>query len=309
VVVKAPEREAATPPRRAAARRRLWHRQRTGFLFTLPALIVMAAVLAYPILWTLKLSFQSLNMLRPGENRFVGFDNYVTLFGSDEFVNAFLISVGFVIATITLELVFGFAIALLLNQGFRGSSKFRLIFTLPLLMAPAVAALQFRFLFADQYGAINAVLGAVGIQGPVWLVNEWTARLAILLSNLWLATPFVVLVLLAGMANLPEEPFEAARLDGASAVQQFRYLMLPMLRPAILIILVIRLADAFRIFDLVYILTGSGPGRSTDVLSTYIYRESFVRANFSLGAAASFVLVTVVAIVSLVCVRLLRPRD
>jgi multiple sugar transport system permease protein len=200
------------------------------------------------------------------------------------------------------------AIALLLNQNMRGMGKFRLIFSLPLLMAPSVAGLQFRFLFEDQYGAINAILKSIGIDGPLWLVDVAAARAAILLSNLWLATPFVVLVLLAGMANLPDEPFEAARLDGAGPFQVFRHIMLPMLRPAILVILVIRLADAFRVFDLVYILTGGGPGHSTDVLSTYIYRETFVRADFAGGAAASFVLVAIVAVLSFLSLRLLRPR-
>jgi multiple sugar transport system permease protein len=282
---------------------------RSGILFTLPALVAMAAVVAYPLLWAFNLSFKSLDLLKPGSpSHYVGLDNYRTVLSSGEFRNALLLTIGFVVVTIVLELALGMAIALLLNQNMRGMGKFRLIFSLPLLMAPSVAGLQFRFLFEDQYGAINAILKSIGIDGPLWLVDVAAARSAILLSNLWLATPFVVLVLLAGMANLPDEPFEAARLDGAGPFQVFRYIMLPMLRPAILVILVIRLADAFRVFDLVYILTGGGPGHSTDVLSTYIYRETFVRADFAGGAAASFVLVAIVAVLSFLSLRLLRPR-
>jgi multiple sugar transport system permease protein len=282
---------------------------RSGILFTLPALVAMAAVIAYPLLWAFDLSFKSLDLLKPGSpSHYVGLDNYRTVLSSGEFRNALLLTIGFVVLTIVLELALGMAIALLLNQNMRGMGKFRLIFSLPLLMAPSVAGLQFRFLFEDQYGAINAILKSIGIDGPLWLVDVVAARAAILLSNLWLATPFVVLVLLAGMANLPDEPFEAARLDGAGPFQVFRHIMLPMLRPAILVILVIRLADAFRVFDLVYILTGGGPGHSTDVLSTYIYRETFVRADFAGGAAASFVLVAIVAVLSFLSLRLLRPR-
>jgi multiple sugar transport system permease protein len=295
------------PGNRSRGRRRA--AGRTGVLFTLPAILVMVAIVAYPLLWTLNLSFRSLDLLKPNStSRYVGLSNYSAVLGSSEFRNALLLTTAFVIVTIVLELALGLGIALMLNQKMRGMSRFRLIFSLPLLMAPSVAGLQFRFLFEDQYGAINAILHSIGINGPLWLVNVWAARGAILMSNLWLATPFVVLVLLAGMANLPSEPFEAARLDGAGPFQVLRHIMLPMLRPAILVILVIRLADAFRVFDLVYILTGGGPGNSTDVLSTYIYRETFVRANFAHGAAASFMLVAVVAALSFLCLRLLRPR-
>jgi multiple sugar transport system permease protein len=291
-------------------RRRRRFPGRAGMLFTLPLMIVTAAVIAYPLLWTLNLSFRSLNLLkRNSKSHYVGLSNYREVLGSSEFRHAMITTVGFVVVMISLEFILGLAIALMLNQRLRGISTFRLIFCLPLLLAPSVAGLQFRFLFADQYGAINAILRHVGITGPQWLVSVWAARTAIVLSDLWLATPFVVLVLLAGMASLPSEPFEAARIDGARADQVLRYVMLPMLRPAILIILVIRLADGFRIFDLVYILTGGGPGTSTDVMSTYIYRETFVRAHFAQGAAASFILVAVVALISFVCLRLLRPRS
>jgi multiple sugar transport system permease protein len=176
-------------------------------------------------------------------------------------------------------------------------------------MAPSVAGLLFRFLFADQYGAINHLLEMVGIEGPLWVADPWAARAAILIANLWLATPFVILVLLAGMASLPEEPFEAARVDGARGWQLVRYIMLPLLRPAILVILVIRLTDAFRIFDLVYILTGGGPGDFTQVASTFIYRETFVRVHFPQAAAASFLLVGVVVLLSILLFRLLRTRQ
>jgi multiple sugar transport system permease protein len=279
-------------------------------LFTLPALVVMAVVVLYPMLWALNLSFRSLHLLDPtAKDRYVGLANYRQVFGSSEFRNAMTVTVGFVVIMLTLELVIGFGIALLLNRKLRGLSFFRLVVCLPLLLAPSVAGLQFRFLFADQYGAINAVLGHLGIAGPQWFVDVLAARTAIVVSDLWLATPFVVLVLLAGMANLPEEPFEAARIDGANSWQVIRHIMLPLLRPAILIVIVVRLADAFRMFDLVYTMTNGGPGTSTDVISTYIYRETFVRAQFAQGAAASFMLVILVGLLSLLALRALRPRS
>ncbi|WP_085873356.1 MULTISPECIES: carbohydrate ABC transporter permease [unclassified Nocardioides] len=292
--------------RRAAARRR----HATGVLFTLPALLAVAAIVGYPMVYSLNLSFRSFDLLRPdSQEGYVGLENYRELADSSEFVNALFLTVAFVVTTLVLEIVVGLAIALLINQNLRGMSVFRLIVTLPLMMAPSVAGLQFRFLFADDYGAIDAILQRVGVTAPLWFVDANFARIAILLSNLWLATPFVVLVFLAAMSNLPKDPFEAARIDGAGSFQILRYILLPMLRPALLIIIVIRMADAFRMFDLVYNLTGGGPGRSTDVLTNFIYRQTFVRADFAGGAAASFVLVVLVAVLSFVAFRLLRTRE
>jgi multiple sugar transport system permease protein len=284
-------------------------RQRIGLAFTLPAIVTVALVIGYPLLWALNLSLLSEDAIAPrGDPRYVGLDNFAAMLGSSDFQGAMLQTCGFVATTLTLELLIGFPIALLLNRRLRGMGVFKLIVALPLLMAPSVGGLLFRFLFADQYGAINHVLSIVGIEGPLWVADPWAARAAILIANLWLATPFVILVLLAGMASLPEEPFEAARVDGARGWQLVRYILLPLLRPAILVILVVRLTDAFRIFDLVYILTGGGPGDFTQVASTFIYRETFVRVHFPQAAAASFLLVGFVALLSLLLFRLLRTR-
>lgn len=269
----------------------------------------MLAVIGFPLLWAANLSLLSADALAPrGEPQYVGLDNYAAMLGSTDFRSAMLQTVGFVATTLMLELAIGFPMALLLNRALRGVVVFKLIVALPLLVAPSVAGLIFRFIYADQYGAVNHLLSLVGINGPLWIADPWAARAAILFANLWLATPFVVLVLLAGMASLPTEPLEAARVDGASSYRVIRHVMLPLLRPAILVIIVVRLTDAFRVFDLVYILTGSGPGNFTDVASTFIYRETFVRAHFPTAAAASFVLIAVVAGLSLFAFRMLRTR-
>lgn len=300
-------------PAASAGRGRQPVRRRRGFagvLFTLPAVLAVAAIVGYPMVYSLNLSLRSFDLLRPDSpETYVGLANYRELLDSSEFVNALFLTVAFVVTTLVLEIVVGLAIALLINQDMKGMSVFRLIVALPLMMAPSVAGLQFRFLFADNYGAIDAVLQSIGVTAPRWFVDATAARIAILLSNLWLATPFVVLVFLAAMSNLPKDPFEAARIDGAGSFHILRYILLPMLRPALLIIVVIRMADAFRMFDLVYNLTGGGPGRSTDVLTNFIYRQTFVRADFAGGAAASFVLVILVAVLSFAAFRLLRPKE
>jgi multiple sugar transport system permease protein len=153
------------------------------------------------------------------------------------------------------------------------------------------------------------LLHLFGASGPLWFSNIWLARATIVVANLWLALPFDILVLLAGLANLPLEPLEAARVDGASPTQILAYVTLPLLRPVIAVILVIRAADAFRIFDVVYVLTGGGPANKTDVLSTFIYRQMFSAFDFAGGAAASVLLVVVTSLASLAVVLGLRDRS
>ena len=177
------------------------------------------------------------------------------------------------------------------------------------MVAPVVSGLQWRWLFADQYGIINHLLSLIGIKAPLWFTGSSTAWVTIVVSNLWLATPFVILVLLAGLGGLSEELNEAAAIDGADSRQIFWKVILPQLKPTLLIILVIRLTDAFRIYDLVYILTGGGPGGSTEVLSTYIYKRIFTDWKFGQGAAASFLVMLIIGMLSLLCNRLMREEE
>src|SRR5690349_2945530 len=155
---------------------------------------------------------------------------------------------------------------------------------------------------------IDSLMNGFGGEGPLWFADVWLARATIVIANLWMALPFDILVLLAGLASLPTEPIEAAQVDGASPSQIFFSITLPLLKPVIAVILVIRLADAFRIFDVVYVLTGGGPANTTDVLSTYIYRQMFTVLDFPGGAAAAVLLVLVTAAFSLLAVLLLRSR-
>lgn len=279
-------------------------------LLTLPALVVLAVTVAYPIVWLMSLSLQSFSISAGAEPaRFVGFDNYRRILGSSDFRTALIHTIGFVVLTLALEALIAFPIALALNRAMRGAKVFRLLIALPLMVAPVVAGMAWKFLFSNGYGLINSLLHDVGINGPSWLATAPLARTSIIVSNLWLALPFDILVLLAGLANLPHEPFEAARIDGANGWQRFHYLTLPLLRPAILVIAVVRLADAFRLFDLVYILTGGGPANSTDVMSTYIYRLMFSNVDFAGGAAAATLLTLFTVLAAGLAVLSLRRRE
>lgn len=288
------------------ARSRL--RKKTGLFFALPTLIVMAVTVFYPILWSIKVSlFESKGIHKTGE--FVGLNNYFQVLKSSFFQEAVWNTLGFVTTTILVELVLGFVIALILNKYLPGTRMFMVIFTLPLMISMIVSGLQWRWLFADQYGVINNILDIVGIQGPLWLGSVWGARTSILIANVWLAVPFTIMALLAGLASLSEDLYEAAKLDGASVFQTFRRITLPLLKPTILLILIVRLADAFKLFDLVYIMTGSGPAGSTEVLSSYIYKDIFTNLNFGTGAAASFLVMILLMVISFLLFKILRPKE
>ncbi|OZM75777.1 carbohydrate ABC transporter permease [Pseudonocardia sp. MH-G8] len=284
-------------------------RARTGVLLTLPALLVLAVTVLYPILWTVSLSLQSFSLAVGAEPpRFVGLENYQRILGSEAFRAAMGHTLAFVATSLVVELLIAFPLALALHRAWRGAKAMQLVIALPLMVAPVVASMAFQFLFSDGYGLINHTLSLVGISPPSWFADVWLARTTVLVTNLWLAVPFDVLVLLAGLAAVPAEPLEAATMDGANRWQAFRHIVLPMLRPAVLIILVIRLADAFRVFDAVYVLTGGGPGGSTEVMSTYLYRQLFTVVDFAGGSAASILFVLVMAISAAAVFVLLRPR-
>ena len=283
-------------------------RSLTGVALTLPALIVLALTMLYPVAWTVWLSLNGPSTALTGAADFKGLGNYVRIAGAPEFRAALLQTLEIVAASFVLEAILGLAIALALHRGLRGSKVMSAIVALPLMVAPIVGALAWRFILVDGYGMIDSIAGAFGADGPLWFADIWLARSSIVVANLWMALPFDVLVLLAGLASLPSEPLESARVDGATPWQLLVLVMLPLLKPVIALIFVVRLADAFRIFDVVYVLTGGGPANATDVMSTYIYRQMFTALDFPGGAAASVLLVLVTTASSLLAVLLLRDR-
>ena len=262
----------------------------------------------YPVGWTLWLSLNGPNTALRGTPDFKGLDNYARIAASPDFQSALWHTLGLVAASFVLEAIISLAVALALHRGLKGSKIFRAIVALPLMVAPVVGALAWRFIFVDGYGMIDSIAAAFGVSGPLWFADIWLARATIVIANLWMALPFDILVLLAGLASLPTDPIEAAQVDGASPAQILFAIILPLLRPVIAVILVVRLADAFRIFDVVYVLTGGGPANSTDVLSTFIYRQMFTVFDFPGGAAAAILLVLITAFFSLLAVALLRDR-
>ena len=284
-------------------------RRLAGYSLIAPAVLILIITFAVPLLYSFIISISDSNAIVANKFELVGLKNYISVLQNSKFQSALFHTCFFVITTIVLEFIIGFIVALLLYRETAGSKFFKLIFAVHLMVAPVVSGLQWRWLFADQYGIINHLLSKIGIEAPLWFTSAQTSWVTIIVANLWLAAPFVILVLLAGLGGLSEEMNEAAEIDGANKWQVFRSIILPQLKPTILIILVIRLTDAFRIYDLIYILTGGGPGGKTEVLSTYIYKRIFTDWDFGRGSAASFIVMVIICLLSLLCSKLMSEKE
>jgi multiple sugar transport system permease protein len=245
--------------------------------------------------------------LNDPKKTWVGLKHYLYVLTDSAFLevvlpNTFL----FMALSVALSLAAGLGIALLLNRSFRRQKLVQTILLLPLMVAPVIAAIMLRWMFNDQFGIVNVVLEAIGLEGQPWLTQRWSAFAVILLTDVWLWTPWFALLLLAGLQSLPREPFEAAAIDATSRWRVFRYLTLPMLRPVIAVCVAIRAIDAFRTFDVVWTLTGGGPARSTELFSLYAYEHAFLNLDFGRGSAAAIVGAMIILVAALALYRILN---
>jgi multiple sugar transport system permease protein len=271
-----------------------------------PAVLVLVMFQIVPILTGANASFRDWSLHDPRKT-WIGLTNYTYVLTDGDFLLTVLPNTfGFMLASVIVSLVLGLAVALLLNQRFPGRWLVQTIILLPLMVAPVIAAIMVRWMFNDQFGIVNVILDLLGIAPIAWLTQKWTAFLAILLTDVWLWTPWFALLLLAGLQSLPPEPFEAAKIDAASAWRTFRYITLPMLRPVIVVCIVIRAIDAFRTFDIVWTISGGGPARATEVFSIYAYVEAFQFMNFGRGSAAAVIGALIIVVFAMALYRILN---
>ncbi|MGE5554100.1 MAG: carbohydrate ABC transporter permease [Betaproteobacteria bacterium] len=280
----------------------------TGTLFVLPSLVTLAAVVALPLLWSLVVSFSDYTFLMPVISRFVGFTNYRSAFTNQYFWNSLWVTLKFVVLVVSLEFVLGFAIALLLNRDIRFKGIYYGILTIPMVMAPVAVGLIWKMLLHPQLGVVNYLISLLGLGKIDWLGTTRGALWSVLAVDIWQQVSFMILVLLAGLVSLPNEPYEASRIDGAGPIQQFFSITLPLMRPVIATAILIRVIFAFRTYDLIYVMTKGGPGVSTDILSYYIYRRTFMGLNVAEASAISYVLLMIVLTMVVVLFRYLRGQ-
>ena len=268
---------------------------RLGWAMVLPAVGTILLIALFPLGWTVWESLHLHDLRMPWLGRpFIGLDNYLEALGDQRFREALLHTLVFTLASVTLELTLGCVLALAMNRAFRGRALVRAAILVPWAIPTVVAALIWRFMFDGDAGIVNAALSSLGVDPPVWFVDRLAAWVPVILGDVWKETPFVALLLLAGLQGIDASLYEAARIDGASAWRQFRYITLPLLKPALLVALIFRTRDAFRVFDLVYVMTGGGPGTATEPIALYTFTSLLQNLRFGYGSALS-VLVFLVA--------------
>ncbi len=263
-------------------------------------MIGLVLILIYPLGYSLWLAFHqwTLRTFRQGVP-YVGLDNFTDLIQGEDFTGALATTGTFMFFAIVLEFVLGMGLALLLDQNLKGQRLFRSLILLPMMCTNVVIGLTWRLMYNYEYGVVNYFLNMVGIDSVAWVSDISVVMLSVILVDVWNTTSFVALLLLAGLQALPEEPFEAARIDGASAWQRFVHLTLPLLRPAILVALLWRVIDTFRIFDVIYLLTAGGPARKTETVSIYVYRYGFKLFDLGFAAAASYLMILIMLIMAI----------
>lgn len=284
---------------------------RLAWMLVAPALGVIALIAIFPLAWTFWESLHLHELRMPWLGKpFIGADNYVEIARDPRFWSALGHTAFFTFVSISLELLIGLFLALAMNRAFRGRGFVRAAVLVPWAIPTVVAALLWRFIFESQGGIANEMLVTVGIldQPIVWFIRTWTAWIPVILADVWKTTPFVALLLLAGLQNIDLTLYEAAAVDGANPWWQLRHITLPLLKPAILVTLIFRTLDGFRVFDLIYVLTGGGPGTTTEPVALYTFNALLQNLRFGYGSALSVVIFAITFAIALLYVKGLGVR-
>jgi multiple sugar transport system permease protein len=282
--------------------------RRDRLIFLVPSMTVLAVILFYPLAYSLGLSFYNYYLPVP-RTTFVGLDNFRFILGDDAFWDALGVTARFTGAAVAIEVLLGIAVALLLDSHIPCRRFVTTVVLLPMAITPAVAGLLMRWMFESNWGLVNYFLGLVGVRGPGWTGDPAWALWSIVLADAWQNTPFVILVVYAGLQSIPVEPLEAAMVDGASRVQTLAHVVFPFLRPLILFVLIIRSMDAFRIFDQVFVMTGGGPGTTTQTITFYNYVMAFRQLRMGRASALGVITLLILSLVIGAWIYLLYRRE
>lgn len=288
-----------------------WNRL-SNYIFVLPGVLFMVLFLIFPILYNLLLSFQDVTLMNlKGEQNFVGFQNYKTILQDELFVISMKNSVVFTGLSLILQFGIGFALALFFNQRFPGQDLMRSLMLLAWMMPIVITATLFKWILAGDHGILNYLLQFLGILGSpqFWLSEGHTALYGTILANVWIGVPFNMIILLSGLQSMPVHLFEAAKIDGAGRIRQFRYITLPLMKPTILVLLMLGIIYTFKVFDLIFIMTAGGPVNASTVFPLYAYRLAFINFEFSLGATVSSIMFLVLIITAAAYLWMIRKEE
>jgi ABC-type sugar transport system permease subunit len=279
---------------------------RHGVLLVAPAIGVIAAVALLPIAWTFWDSLHLYDLRLPWLGRpWIGAGNYVEAMRDPRFREALLHTTFFVAVTVVLELVLGLALAVALQRAVRGRGLLRTAVLLPWAIPTVVAALVWRFIFDSPAGLVSSLAASAGLMPPTWFADPVAVWVPLVAADVWKSTPFVAILLVAGLQSIDGSLYEAARVDGAGAWRQFVHITLPLLRPALFVAFLFRALDAFRVFDVIYVMTGGGPGSATEPVALYTFSTLLQHLRFGYGSALSMMVFAAAFLFALVCIRLL----
>ena len=277
-------------------------------LFIWPAVLVVLLVTLFPLVYSLALSFQSVRLAPPLPPRFVGFENYAKLLGDERFWGVILNTSIIVFCSVALQYLIGFGVALALHARVAGEQLFRATFLLPMLMTPIAVALIGRMIFHPSMGPVNDLFSLFSLPNLPFLTDGAWATAVIITVETWQWTPFVILLMLAGLQSLPDDIYEAARLENASAWQQFWGITFPLLLPLSATVIFIRIIESYKILDTVWVLTGGGPGIATETLTLFAYQEGLKKFNLGYTSAISFLFLVFIILFGVLYLSVLRPH-
>lgn len=284
--------------------------RRFALLLFLPGLLLLLLITTTPLIFLAWNSLQQLNMSMPWLTGFAGADNYLNMNSDPRFWSSLLLTFIYTASTVVLQVALGLSLALVVLQIPRGQGLLRIAAILPIVLAPVVVGLFWRTLvLAPDFGLVDVVTRSLNLGSHNWLGDPQLALISVIAIHTWQWTPFAFLVLLASLASLPPDIYEAARLDRASAWQRFRYITLPLIRPAIVMVVILRTMTALSAFAAIFAATGGGPGTATEILNLYAYRTSFTELNIGYGSALAMVLLTLTVFVSWVLFRRRRAAS
>lgn len=285
-------------------------RKRIGYLFLLPAILLVITLVLYPVIKTIYISFFEYRVQTMAlGTKFVGLENYKKILADEHFIESFKWTAEFTVISVTIELIIGMALALIMNKKIFGQGLIRTTVLIPWAIPTIVSGLMWAYMFG-QNGIINAKLYAFGIisQYIPWLTEEITAKTAIIIADVWKTTPYMSLLLLAGLQNVPKNLYEAASIDGAGKLQQFIRVTLPLIKPSMMVAILFRVVAALRIYDLIAAMTSGGPAGTTESLSIYAISTYFTYGNIGYGAALSVAMLILSLIISLIFVNTLKTK-
>ena len=274
-------------------------KREASILFLVPAMVTLLGITVFPLLYELRLAFSSWELTISTEPEFVGFQNFIDIVLNDKrFWSSMRVTAILMVGGVAIQLALGTGLAMLLNRLQAWRTPFVSLLLIPVMIAPVVAGFQFRMIYHDQFGPLNYMFELLTFgkwRGFAWVADPNVALTAVMITDIWQWTPFLMLIVLAGLQSISPEFYEAARVDGATSWSTFRHITVPLLLPFVVIGILIRAMDCFKLFDIIYLVTGGGPGNVTETVSFYTYLQGF--KFFSLGYTAALAFVQLIAII------------